>query len=140
MNKVWHLADMDRLELQTRLPAALTEGAVVVFLCAQWCGTCKTFAADAQALAQAFPQALFLWLDVEDDSAVVGDVDVDNFPSLAVFVRGVPVHFGVTMPQRGVVGRLLKALLATSADAPHAADVEPEVSALPQELLAWCTP
>ena len=53
----------------------------------------------------------FVWLDIEDDSAVAGDIEVENFPSLAVFRGAVPVFFGVSEPQHGVIERLLLALV-----------------------------
>ena len=69
------------------------------------------------------------WLDIEDDSAIAGDIDVENFPSLAVYRGGVPVFFGVTEPQHGVVERLIVALT----DAPPQA-VPAEVVSLYRHL------
>lgn len=83
---------------------------MVVALCAAWCDTCRTFWPSFERLADARGSTLFVWLDIEDDCAVVGDIDVENFPSFAVFRNGAPVFFGVTTPQDGVVARLLAAL------------------------------
>jgi thioredoxin-like negative regulator of GroEL len=88
----------------------------VVGLCAAWCGTCREFQDTFKALQQRHPERSFVWLDVEDDAAIAGDIDVENFPSLVVFKRGAPVFFGVTQPQQGVVERLILAL----DDAPEA--------------------
>ena len=52
----------------------------------------------------------FVWLDIEDDAAIAGDIDVENFPTLAVYRGNVPVHFGVALPHETTVGRLLDAL------------------------------
>ena len=103
---------------------------VVVALCADWCGTCREFAPAFARLAAAFPDALFVWLDVEDDSDVAGDIEVDNFPTLAVYADGHPVHFGVTLPLEPVVHRLLRTL--DGAAAPIAAGAA--VAGLPQRL------
>ena len=42
---------------------------LVACLCAAWCGTCRDYRAGFEALAARFPEARFLWLDVEDDGA-----------------------------------------------------------------------
>ncbi|TAK92333.1 MAG: thioredoxin [Burkholderiaceae bacterium] len=81
---------------------------VVVALCAQWCGTCREFRASFEALELEFPQALFFWLDVEDDAILTGDIDIQDFPSLALYgAAGEILYFGTTLPQHGVVARLL---------------------------------
>lgn len=46
-------------------------------------------------------------MDVEDDSALVGDLEIENFPTLAVFRGDKPLFYGVTMPQEGVAARTL---------------------------------
>src|SRR6185312_4488178 len=58
---------------------------VVVSFCAAWCDTRNEFRASFERLAQARPQMAFVWLDIEDDAAFAGDVDVENFPTLAVY-------------------------------------------------------
>jgi thioredoxin reductase (NADPH) len=104
---------------------------MVVGLCAAWCGTCRDFEADFARLAAAYPQALFIWLDIEDDSEIVGDVDVENFPTLAVFRAGAPVHFGISLPQEGVVRRVLEALARDDA---RAIAVPDAVATLPRRI------
>jgi thioredoxin reductase (NADPH) len=106
---------------------------VVVSLCAAWCDTCAQFRAAFERIAAARSAMTFVWLDIEDDSDVCGDVDVENFPTLAVYRGGVPIHFGVSLPHEGTVARLVDALAARTealADAPEA------VSALPAALAA----
>lgn len=110
---------------------AQAPAATIIGLCAAWCDTCREFRASFERLADARRDALFVWLDIEDDSAVVGDIEFENFPSLAVFREGVPVFFGATSPQEGVVRRLLAAL---AHGAPVAVPVPDEVAALPRTL------
>lgn len=109
-------------------------GALTIILCAAWCGTCAGFKEVAENLASIFPDTTFLWIDIEDDSDVAGEIDVMNFPSLAVFRDGVAIHYGVSLPHQGVVKRLLTALLNNSV---RAADVPKEVAALPSHLKVW---
>ena len=87
---------------------------VVVGLCAGWCHVCRDFRPAFERLAGEWPQARFVWLDIEDDSETVGEVEVENFPTIAVFVGGRAVHYGVSLPQEAVVRRTLRAL-ATAA-------------------------
>ncbi len=83
---------------------------VVVALCAAWCHTCTEFRAGLEALARARPDATFVWLDIEDDCEVCGDVEVDNFPTLVAFRGDAVLHYGITVPLHGVVARLVEEL------------------------------
>ncbi|MGH8221912.1 MAG: thioredoxin family protein [Woeseiaceae bacterium] len=105
--------------------------ATIVALCAAWCDTCRAFRPVFDRLAGARPNARFIWLDVEDEAALVGDIDVENFPALAVFRGDVPVFFGVCLPQQAVIARLIAALMQ---DEPVAAPVPDAVAALPRLL------
>ena len=104
---------------------------VVVSLCAAWCDTCTQFRTAYERIAQAHPDAMFVWLDIEDDAAIAGDIDVDNFPTLAIYRGRTPVHFGVSLPHETTVGRLVDALATgteTLRDAPE------EVRELPDQF------
>lgn len=115
-----------------RLCRALNERQfLVVGLCAAWCGTCKEFRDGFQSLAAIHPDSAFVWLDVEDDAALVGDIEVENFPVLAIFRGARLLHFGVSVPQRGVVARLLSSFDAQS----KPIQAEEAVIALPAALI-----
>ena len=128
-NKVLTASPDDASVLAERLANG---GLLVVGLCADWCGTCKEFRLAFDRIAAAMPSATFVWLDIEDDSALAGDIDIENFPSIAVFRNGEAVHYGVTDPLQGVVARLLGALFENDR---AATGIPPEVAALP-DLLA----
>jgi thioredoxin 1 len=83
---------------------------VVVAMCAAWCDTCNAFRTVFERLATARPDALFVWLDIEDDATLCGDIDVENFPTLAVFRDEAVLHYGVSLPHEGTVDRLLSEL------------------------------
>ncbi len=106
---------------------------LVVCLCAAWCKTCAEFRDTFDTLSRSYPGAGFVWLDVEDDSALVGDIDIENFPTLAVFRGATPLFYGVTMPQEGVVARTLASLARRDRD-PVA--VPEEIAGLPEALSA----
>jgi thioredoxin reductase (NADPH) len=81
---------------------------VAVLFCAAWCDTCTEFRAPLERIATTHPDVAFVWLDIEDDSDICGDVDVENFPTLAIFRGGSLLHFGVSLPQEGTVARLVE--------------------------------
>jgi thioredoxin reductase (NADPH) len=105
---------------------------LVVCLCAAWCDACREFRATFERLATAHAAAGFVWLDIEDDSALAGDIEIENFPTLAVYRAGAPVFFGVTLPQEGTITRILDALGRPDA---RTADAPDEIVELPAMLL-----
>ncbi|MBM3367706.1 MAG: thioredoxin family protein [Betaproteobacteria bacterium] len=108
-----------------------TEGLLVACLCAAWCKTCGEFRDTFDKLAKDNAGARFVWLDVEDDSALVGDIEIETFPTLAVFRGDQPLFYGVTMPQEGVVARTLASLSRANR---AAMAIPEEIAGLPDAL------
>ena len=79
----------------------------VVCLCAAWCGVCRQYEADFRALQQQFPQVRFVWLDVENEEELVGDLDVETFPTLLIAHLDRPMFLGPLLPQIKVLERLI---------------------------------
>ena len=115
------------------LLAHWTEGSslVVVALCAAWCDTCNEFRVSFERIAEARPHIVFVWLDIEDDSDVCGDIDVENFPTLAIYRGDALLHFGISLPQQSTVVRLVDEMTNRTAGASAAPDA---VVNLPQTL------
>ncbi|AMO35890.1 MULTISPECIES: thioredoxin family protein [Thauera] len=117
------------------LPAhpRLADGPVIVIaLCADWCGTCREFQPVLERIALAHPEMVFAWADIEDDAELVGDIELDSFPTLAIFHHGTPLHFGASLPLEPVVTRLIRSAAATPAGAPR--DIPAEVLELGARL------
>ena len=96
---------------------------VVVCFCAAWCDTCMQFQQVYERLASERPAMLFVWLDIEDDDLLTGQIDIENFPTLAVYDGDWLLHFGVSLPHKGTVARLIDELATRDeevADAPQA--------------------
>ena len=96
--------------------AALLAGErwIVACLCAAWCGTCGSYRATFEELAGRHPDKVFLWVDIEDHADVVGDLDVENFPTL-LLQKGDTVAFcGTMLPEAGLAHRLVQAQQALS--------------------------
>ena len=97
--------------------AQLASGrAVVACLCAAWCDTCASYRAVFEALAQRHPDQCFLWIDIEDQSETVGELDIDNFPTVLIQRDNLVAFFGPILPDPGILQRLLQAQLAPSAE------------------------
>ena len=104
---------------------------VVVVLCAAWCDTCTEFRTALERIAAARPEALCLWLDIEDDAALCGDIDVENFPTLAIYRGATLLHYGISLPQEGAVARLIDEMAGRSEPMRGAPEAVP---ALPDAL------
>jgi len=102
--------------------------ATVVVMCAEWCDVCRTLRPSLGELAAMRRDVRFVWLDIEDDAALVGDVDVENFPMLAIFRGDRPVFFGVSLPQQPVIARLVSAMVEKE---PVEISVPDAIAALP---------
>jgi len=97
---------------------------LVACLCAAWCGSCRDYRGTFEALAASFDgQADFAWVDVEDEADALGDLDIENFPTLFIARADEALFLGPVTPQPGTAERLIKSALegalAAGADAEH---------------------
>ncbi|MBI5716867.1 MAG: thioredoxin [Burkholderiales bacterium] len=91
----------------------------VACLCAAWCLTCddyrRTFdkvAAQVQATGAA-PR--WHWIDIEDEADLVGDFDVETFPTIVICDARCVRFAGPLTPQPQTLSRLLRAVLVDAA-------------------------
>lgn len=82
----------------------------VICLCADWCGTCREWRAPLEQLARAHPATRFAWVDIEDQSELVGDVDIETFPTLLIAHGPYARFLGPVLPHVGQAERLLASL------------------------------
>jgi thioredoxin-like negative regulator of GroEL len=100
-----------------QLARALDEGRwVVACLCAAWCDVCKQYRPGFEALATEHPEQQFVWIDIEDQADLVGDLDVENFPTILIQHRDIVVFYGTMLPEPRQVARLLEAQLSRDED------------------------
>ena len=85
---------------------------VVSCLCAEWCDTCGQYRPGFLALAERFPGVQFRWIDIEDEADEVGDLEVENFPTIRVTRDDRVLFHGVQLPIHAHLERLLEELLA----------------------------
>ncbi|WP_035820264.1 thioredoxin family protein [Janthinobacterium sp. RA13] len=88
----------------------------VACLCALWCGTCGSYRATFEELAARHPDTVFVWIDIEDQADVVGDLDIDNFPTLLIQHEDNVAFFGTVLPDGGLAHRMVQAQQALSGD------------------------
>lgn len=82
----------------------------VVCLCAGWCGTCRDYMPQFEALAAGQPEWRTHWVDVEDHEGVLDEVDITTFPMiLIVDAAGSLCFAGPVTPQPGMLQRLCQA-------------------------------
>lgn len=89
---------------------------VVACLCAAWCGTCGSYRATFDELAARHPDKLFVWIDIEDRADVVGELDIENFPTLLIQRQDQVAFFGTVLPDPNLAHRLVLAQAEQSAD------------------------
>ena len=100
------------------MPTSDGDAFLVVCLCAQWCGTCRDYRAGFDALADSLADSLaderpafhFRWLDIEDEADALGELDIENFPTLLIRRGPQVLFFGVLMPHLAHLRRLLESL------------------------------
>lgn len=89
---------------------------IVACFCAHWCGACRGWRPAFESLAQKYPDIVFLWIDIEDHAELLGEIDIENFPSLLIQYGDIVNFFGCIHPDAGVAERLLKSQLDTDLD------------------------
>ena len=60
------------------------------------------------ALAESFPEARFHWLDIEEHAEAIGDLDVENFPTLFIQRGDSILFYGTMLPHLNHLRRLIE--------------------------------
>lgn len=84
----------------------------IACLCAAWCGTCRDYEATFAQLQGAWPGHRYRWIDIEDEADLVGDVDVETFPTLLVACNGQVLFAGPVLPRLADAQRLIEVLMS----------------------------
>lgn len=118
---------------ELRLALAREDITVVACFCAAWCDTCSEYRPKFEALAATqHPEAVFVWIDIEEHPELLGDEDVENFPTIAIERSGQWLFYGVMLPHIHQLERLIQSLTP----APLGARVSTTLPPLREQLLA----
>ena len=113
---------------------------LVACLCARWCRTCETYRDTLEAVRDALhaadPEAAlrFAWVDIEDESELVGDLDIEDFPTILLARGDQVLFFGPMLPHAQTLERLLRGAIAGDLAPLTPAALAPDVAALPARL------
>jgi len=106
----------------------------IACLCAAWCRTCDeyrpTFDAAVDELRRAGVPVTPHWIDIEDEAELVGDYDVETFPTLLVADARQVRFIGPLAPQPQTLRRLLRATVLEAGSGSAQAQGSPAVDAL----------
>jgi thioredoxin 1 len=91
----------------------------IACLCAAWCRTCDgyrpTLAAATASFVAAGQAAPPRWIDIEDEAELVGDLDIETFPTLLLADERGVLFAGALTPQPEMLRRLVATALAADA-------------------------
>jgi hypothetical protein len=82
---------------------------LVACLCAAWCDVCTQYRSGFERLVELHPEMHFVWIDVEDRADLVGDIDVENFPTLLIQRGNIVAFYGPVLPDPHIADRLIRA-------------------------------
>lgn len=82
---------------------------VIACLCAAWCDTCRSYRGSFEQLAARHPDKRLVWIDIEDQADFMGDIDVENFPTLLMQRGDTVAFFGTVLPDMKLADRLITA-------------------------------
>ena len=96
----------------------------VACLCAAWCRTCESYREVFEAACAELPQQglRMHWIDVEDEAELVGDLDIETFPTLLIADERQVRFIGPLTPQPETLRRVIRAHLADESPARVGAD------------------
>jgi thioredoxin 1 len=117
----------DTAALRGALQALPEDRWLVACFCAAWCDTCAQYRPKLSALAEQYPERVFAWVDIEDHPELLGDEDVENFPTLLVQLGSRVLFYGTMLPHIGHLERLLDSL---TPDSPTVQTQLPDLPAL----------
>lgn len=110
----------------------------VACLCAAWCRLCDAYAPVLQSVtATLVLEGLPLrahWIDIEDNADLVGDLDVETFPTIVIAAGAEVLFSGAVTPQPETLRRLLQAKVSALQEGAFHPAVTPELQAFAARL------
>jgi thioredoxin 1 len=92
------------------------DGWLIACLCAGWCNACTAYRPQFQQWSARHPEKSFVWIDIEDQADLVGDIELEKFPVLLIQRGDIVVYFGAVETGRQDAERILAAQTGKSTD------------------------
>lgn len=110
----------------------------VACLCAAWCRLCDDYASvlksvTGELVLEGLPLQVH-WIDIEDDADLIGDLDVETFPTIVVAAGPRVLFAGAVTPQPETLRRLVQATLSGLQEGAPRPGTSPEVQAFAARL------
>lgn len=70
-------------------------------ICAEWCGVCR----ELKASAPIWPEGTLSWIDLDEDENILDGLDIENFPTLAIYRSDEWVFWGSVEPIWPIIQR-----------------------------------
>lgn len=85
---------------------------LVACLCAAWCDTCEVYKKAFLGLSKLHTDKCFAWIDIEDQSHLVDEIDIENFPTILIQYNDKILFLGTVLPDTQQIHRMLQSLQA----------------------------
>ena len=89
---------------------------LIACLCAEWCGVCREYRSGFEEIVRQFPALPCYWLDIEIHADELGNLEVENFPTLLIKRRQWVLFYGSMPPAAEHLRRTLAVFLEQSAE------------------------
>jgi thioredoxin 1 len=109
----------------------------VICLCAAWCGVCRDYYLIFKSVAARYPDLRFAWVDIEDRADLVGDMDIETFPTLLLLDDSGVRFQGAVTPNPATTSRLIGSSMQGSNAVSHDASSARLLEALPALPDCW---
>lgn len=117
----------DAIALRNAFTSTTEDPWLIACFCAAWCDTCAQYRPKLASLADSQPDRVYAWIDIEDHPDLLGEEDVENFPTLLVQRGSRVLFYGPMLPHIGHLERLLESL---TPDSPTVTTQLPDLPAL----------
>lgn len=98
-----------------KISVMASEPFVVACLCAAWCRLCDDYAPIFDRVVSDLRtdglRVESVWIDIEDEDDLIGDLDIETFPTVVVFDESTVRFAGPLTPELETLHRVLRATL-----------------------------